>query len=154
SVTPQADVVPLVRWHAESQCESEAIDVEADRLRHIAGTKNRLDLTKRCDAHLDIAYCAGAAEGGGSDGAGPGAGWAPRGMNGSIAGFPPERPPKPKNRRGGRQKLSPRSERSAINWSVMLTSATCCLALAQNFLTACLVWSPSLPSVLPWKQSS
>src|SRR5262249_43135052 len=51
SVAPQADVVPLVSWQAESQRESESIDVEANSLRHISGTKNRLDLTERCGVH-------------------------------------------------------------------------------------------------------
>jgi hypothetical protein len=65
------------------------------------------------------------------------------------------RPPKPKNGRGGLQKLSPRSARLAINSSVILTSSTTgCLALAQNFFTACRVWPPSLPSMRPLRQSS
>ena len=76
------------------------------------------------------------------------------GANGSGSPkLPRGRPPKPKNRRGGLQKLSPRSARFEINSSVILTSTTGCLALAQNLFTACRVWSPNLPSMRPLKQS-
>src|SRR5215831_12851779 len=57
SVAPQTDVVPLVSWQPESQRESESIDVEANRLRHISGTKNRLDLTERCGVHKALTIC-------------------------------------------------------------------------------------------------
>src|SRR5262249_31802210 len=88
---------------------------------------------------LDIAYCGAGGEGGCAAGAGMDPGRTP-GANGSGSPkLPPGRPPKPKNRRGGLQKLSPRSARFEINSSVIVTSTTGCLALAQNFFTACRV---------------
>jgi len=100
---------------------------------------SRQGIRKHDQNPLDTAYCTAAGEGGCAAGAGTEIGRPPGAKGSGSPKFPPGRPPKPKNRRGGLQKLSPRSARFAINSSVMVTSTAGCLALAQNFFTACRV---------------
>jgi hypothetical protein len=53
-VTPQADVVDANRGIPEGQRESEAIDIKANRLRQVAGPKNRLNPSERCPRHKSL----------------------------------------------------------------------------------------------------
>ncbi|HEX4072218.1 MAG TPA: hypothetical protein VHX68_13655 [Planctomycetaceae bacterium] len=54
AITPQADVVDRNGRLTESHGESEAINIKANRLRQVAGAKNRLNLSERCPRHKSL----------------------------------------------------------------------------------------------------